>query len=146
MRKGKHNKKSLKGRSIRGGEGEGNYSPTSSETGSVENVVPVENVVAPTPVPTPVPDQAPYSPNLSPTSSWFSWPWKSSTPAETCKKSSLAFWDARPLCPATVGGKRRHKKSQRKHYNRNPNININGVLKVYSTKNITRKRLHTKRR
>ena len=47
-----------------------------------------------------------------------------------------------------IGGKRRHRRTQKKHYNKKPSINIKGIVKVYSTKNITRKRLklHKKRR
>ena len=160
MRKGKHNKKSLKGRSKRGGLGEeGNNSSTSSDTGSdtgsienpnpnpnpVENLNLVENpnpIVNPGPIVNPFPVQNPT------TSSNWSWKWPWPTQVKTCKKN-YEIWSNLPLCDnVVIGGKRRHRRTQKKHYNKKPSINIKGIVKVYSTKNITRKRLklHKKRR
>ena len=166
MAKRKHNSnKTLKGRSRRGGEGEPlseNYS--TSPTSSTDQV----------PVPAPVPDQVPAPSmltnienagksvidsgkgvinsvtNTAKTST--SWWW----PTSSCKDpSSYNFFDRRELCktpqdlssltPQSIGGKRRRRRTQKK-YRKKPNINIKGILKVYKTKNITRKRLHTKRR
>lgn len=166
----KHNSnKTLKGRSRRGGEGELSENYSTSPTSSTDQVpAPAPDPVpVPVPVPAPAPDQVPAPSmltnienagkgvinsvtNTAKTST--SWWW----PTSSCKDpSSYNFFDRRELCktpqdlssstPQSIGGKRRRRRTQKK-YRKKPKINIRGILKVYKTKNITRKRLHTKRR
>jgi hypothetical protein len=72
----------------------------------------------------------------------------------SCKKSSWNLFDTRPLCQpdngtntlSSVGGKRHRKRTRKNYHNKKLTINTRGLLKVRKTKNITLKRLHTKRR
>jgi len=72
----------------------------------------------------------------------------------SCKKSSWNMFDTRPLCQqdngtntlSSVGGKRHRKRTRKNYRNKKININTRGLLKGRKTKNITLKRLHTKRR
>ena len=169
MAKMKHNSnKTLKGRSRRGGEGELSENYSTSPTSSTDQVpAPAPDPVpVPVPVPAPAPDQVPAPSmltnienagkgvinsvtNTAKTST--SWWW----PTSSCKDpSSYNFFDRRELCktpqdlssstPQSIGGKRCLL------YTSDAADDLLcvdlGGRRIIKKKNITRKRLHTKRR
>jgi hypothetical protein len=87
---------------------------------------------------------------------WWRWnPWASdsNTTTASCDPDPSWYNLLAKKCPeqsvpvlavAAAGGGKRIHRTRRKYHNKNPNININGLFKVYKTKNITRRRFKNK--